>query len=292
MKIIYSILILISILPSHLYSISTKPFYDELLITKLDVSTQTDYDFVKQLDELVLIDHTVRKNETLQTIARKYGTDAATIRGINNLEITTLKPNQKILVINKKGYIHTIKKNETLNTISKKYKISAEIILVANDFEDEDEIEFETGRKLFIPGVKIQFAEFIWPVVNCRITSRFGLRRHPIFRDKRFHEGLDLARWYGAPVRAASNGKVIFAGREHGYGKMVIIRHKNGFSTRYGHLRSYFVKKGQFVKAEQTIGRIGSSGYSTGPHLHFEIRKYGRPMNPLKYLRNQFIRRK
>lgn len=280
-KILPAVILLSAAITFNLTAVLKKPSYDELLLTNLKPQPP-DYDFLKQLDEPVMLEHTVKKNEDIKSIAKKYRTDVSTIRGINNLESVILKPEQKVFVINKKGHIHTVKSGDTIETIAKKYKVSDETILLANGFDDFEEPEI--GDKIFIPGVKIQFADFLWPVLNCRITSRFGLRRHPIFRDRRFHEGLDLARWYGAPIRASSDGKVIFVGRQPGYGKTVTIIHKNGFSTKYGHLRTYFVKKGQYIKAGQFIGKMGSTGYSTGPHLHFEVRKHNRPMNPLKYL--------
>ncbi len=279
------VILLSAIITFNLTAYLTKPSYDELLIINLKPQS-SDYEYLSQLDEPVILNHTVKKNENIKSIAKKYGTDVSTIRGINNLESVILKPEQKIFVINKRGHIHTVKNGETIETIAKKYKIDDEIILLANGFEDFEEPA--AGDKIFIPGVKIHFADFLWPVVNFRITSRFGLRRHPIFRDKRFHEGLDLARWYGAPIRSSSDGKIIFVGRKPGYGKTITILHKNGFSTKYGHLRSYLVKKGQYVKAGQIIGSMGSTGYSTGPHLHFEVRKHNRPMNPLKYLGKYF----
>lgn len=280
-KILSLVILLSAVITLNLTAVLKKPSYDELLIINLKPQP-SDYEYLKLLDEPVILNHTVKKNEDIKSIAKKYGTDVSTIRGINHLESVILKPEQKIFVINKRGYIHTIKNGETNATIAKKYNITEETILLANGLEDFD--EHEIGDKIFIPGVKIHFADFIWPVVNCRITSRFGLRRHPIFRERRFHEGLDLARWYGTPIRASCDGKVIFAGRQAGYGKLIILKHKNGFLTRYGHLSSCLIKKGQFVKAGQVIGKMGSTGYSTGPHLHFEVRKYGRAVNPLKYL--------
>ncbi|MFA5779633.1 MAG: M23 family metallopeptidase [Elusimicrobiota bacterium] len=288
MKLLRKILLVVILLTAFTFNLTAilkKPSYDELLSINLKPQ-YSDYEYLKQLDEPVILNHTVKKNEDINTIAAKYGTDVSTIRGINNLEYVILKPEQKIFVINKRGHIHTVKTGETIETIAKKYKINDETILLANGFEDFEEPI--VGDKIFIPGIIIHFADFLWPVLNYRITSRFGLRRHPIFRDRRFHEGLDLARWYGAPIRASSDGKIIFAGRKAGYGKTITIIHKNGFSTKYGHLRSYLVKKGQFVKAGQIIGSMGSTGYSTGPHLHFEVRKYNRPVNPLKYLGKYF----
>ncbi|MDO8735261.1 MAG: M23 family metallopeptidase, partial [Elusimicrobiota bacterium] len=222
-KILPVVILLSAIITLNLTAVLEKPSYDELLIVNLKPQP-LDYEYLKQLDEPVMLDHTVKKNEDIKSIAKKYGTDVSTIRGINNLESVILKPEQKIFVINKKGYVHLVKKEETIETIANKYKVTAEIILLANGFEDFE--ESAVGDKIFIPGVKIHFADFLWPVLNYRITSRFGLRKHPIFRDRRFHEGLDFARWYGTPIRASSDGKIIFVGRQAGYGKTITIIHK------------------------------------------------------------------
>lgn len=280
-KILFTVLIIIIAAAINLAAVLKKPSYKNLLVTNISESI-SDYDFVKLLDEYVIVKHTVKKGEDISRIAEKYGTDASTIRGINNLKSVVLSPAQEILVINKKGHIHSVSRGDTVENISRKYGINAKTILIANDLEYETDILDE--KVLFIPGAKIHFADFLWPVKNYRIAGSFGLRKHPIFKKRIFHEGLDLAKQYGAAVSSASDGRVIFAGYKIGYGKVVIIYHKNGFSTLYGHLKSYCVKAGEYVKAEQSIGAIGSSGYSTGPHLHFEVRKYSRPVNPIKYL--------
>ena len=117
-----------------------------------------------------------------------------------------------------------------------------------------------------------------------RISSPFGWRTHPILRRRRFHSGLDFAASHGSPIRAADSGTVIFSGWYGGYGKTVIINHGKGISTLYGHSSNIYVKEGQSVQRGQAIAAIGSTGLSTGPHLHFEVRKNGTPVNPAKYL--------
>jgi murein DD-endopeptidase MepM/ murein hydrolase activator NlpD len=124
---------------------------------------------------------------------------------------------------------------------------------------------------------------FMWPVSG-RITSGFGYRRHPIFGTLKRHTGLDISRPSGTPIAAADGGKVVFSGWYGGYGKAVVIVHKNGLSTLYGHMSRINVGSGSFVNKGQTIGAVGSTGYSTGAHLHFEVRVNGRPVNPLGYL--------
>lgn len=115
-------------------------------------------------------------------------------------------------------------------------------------------------------------------------SSPFGWRIHPILGYRRFHAGLDFAASYGSKIRAADSGTVIFAGWYGGYGRAVIIDHGNGITTLYGHTSELYVSEGQTVERGQAIGAVGSTGFSTGPHLHFEVRRNGTPVNPIDYL--------
>jgi murein DD-endopeptidase MepM/ murein hydrolase activator NlpD len=127
---------------------------------------------------------------------------------------------------------------------------------------------------------------YIWPTVPAyRVTSGYGSRLHPILRKYRFHQGIDIGAPKGIPVVAADSGVVIWSGLKGGYGKTVMIDHGLGYSTVYGHTSVLLVKKGQQVTQGQRIALVGSTGLSTGPHLHFEIRKNGRTQNPMKYLK-------
>lgn len=118
------------------------------------------------------------------------------------------------------------------------------------------------------------------PVVG-RITSHFGLRRDPLGEGERQHKGIDIAAPAGTPVRAAAAGKVIFSGRAGGYGNVVAIDHGNGFTTRYAHNQTLLVSIGETVKVGQEIAQVGSTGRSTGPHLHFEVLREGQAVDPL-----------
>ncbi|MBL6722374.1 MAG: peptidoglycan DD-metalloendopeptidase family protein [Candidatus Margulisbacteria bacterium] len=121
------------------------------------------------------------------------------------------------------------------------------------------------------------------------ISSRFGLRRHPIFKRRRMHNGMDFAAPRGYRIKAADSGKVLFSGFKKGYGNVTIIDHgwkqNKKISSLYAHQWKILVRKGQMVDKGQLIGYVGSTGYSTGPHLHFEIRENGTPVNPSQYLR-------
>jgi murein DD-endopeptidase MepM/ murein hydrolase activator NlpD len=121
--------------------------------------------------------------------------------------------------------------------------------------------------------------------VRAAITSPFGYRMHPIFRVRSFHSGVDLGARHGTPIKASNGGLIIYAGWYSGYGKTVIVSHNNGKSTLYAHMDRLNVANGDKVCQGQVIGYVGSTGYSTGPHLHFEYRYNGQPQNPLAVLR-------
>lgn len=117
------------------------------------------------------------------------------------------------------------------------------------------------------------------------IVSPFGVRYHPIFHTYRMHTGVDIAASYGTPIHAGGRGQVVFTGWRGGYGKCVIIDHGRGIATLYAHMSSISAYVGETVQAGQVIGRVGATGYATGPHLHFEVRVNGEPVNPLGRLR-------
>jgi murein DD-endopeptidase MepM/ murein hydrolase activator NlpD len=125
----------------------------------------------------------------------------------------------------------------------------------------------------------------IWPVEGT-LESGFGGRRNPFGGSSyEFHSGQDIEAAWGAPVIAGANGTVTFSGWQNGYGQLVVIDHGGGLTTRYGHLSALAASVGQLVKRGELLGRVGSTGRSTGPHLHYEVRINDQPVNPLQYLR-------
>jgi murein DD-endopeptidase MepM/ murein hydrolase activator NlpD len=123
----------------------------------------------------------------------------------------------------------------------------------------------------------------IWPASG-PVTSGFGWRTHPIFGTRRFHAGIDIGAPMGAPVVAAATGRVVYAGTQSGYGRHVIVDHGGGIATLYAHLSSISAGQGAVVARGAPVGRVGCTGYCTGPHLHFEVRVNGDPVNPLGWL--------
>lgn len=123
----------------------------------------------------------------------------------------------------------------------------------------------------------------VWPVVG-EVTSGFGYRIHPIFNVRKMHTGIDIDADMGAPIKAAAAGTVVSAGWRGGYGKCIVMSHSGTLATLYGHASAILVSVGETVKQGEVIGKVGSTGYSTGPHLHFEVRVNGSPVDPLGYL--------
>jgi murein DD-endopeptidase MepM/ murein hydrolase activator NlpD len=124
-----------------------------------------------------------------------------------------------------------------------------------------------------------------WPLLSGGVvTSSFGYRRHPVTGRRSMHMGIDIAGKHGSDIVAMADGLVIFSGRKSGYGNIVEVRHANGLETRYAHNHRNLVKEGDLVRKGQVIAKLGSTGRSTGPHVHFEVRRNGEAVNPMKYL--------
>jgi murein DD-endopeptidase MepM/ murein hydrolase activator NlpD len=141
-----------------------------------------------------------------------------------------------------------------------------------------DLTEAEDKLKKYIDSVPT-----VWPV-NGRLCDKYGYRIHPIYKRRIFHEGVDISAPYGTSIKATASGTVKLAGSYGGYGNAIIIDHGYGISTLYGHASKLLVKKGQKVNKGDIIARVGSTGISTGPHLHYEIHLYGNHIDPLIYL--------
>lgn len=132
------------------------------------------------------------------------------------------------------------------------------------------------GRRM----AKMQFKGGFMRPVSGRVSSSFGMRKHPILGRVKLHTGVDLASGYGTPIHAAASGVVVYASYMRAYGNTVMINHGGGVTTLYGHCSSLNVRTGQDVKQGQVIARVGATGYATGPHLHFEVRRHGSPVCP------------
>jgi len=159
--------------------------------------------------------------------------------------------------------------------------------------EREVSLEKESFHSLLLTFEKkqdsIAYLPSIRPVLRGTISSVFGMRLHPMYHIMRYHEGLDISAPTGTPIYATANGVVSYAGRMSGYGNMVKLDHKYGYSTRYGHMSKILVRKGQTIKKGEKIGEVGNTGVSTAPHVHYEVRYHGQPQNPINYYFDDII---
>jgi murein DD-endopeptidase MepM/ murein hydrolase activator NlpD len=234
-------------------------------------------------------DYRVRKGDSVSKIAATHSLSMdAIIAGNGITNARRLREGETIRIPNMDGIPYTVKKGDSLEKISRSMGVPLEAILDANDLQSDT---IGAGTVLFIPGARMRAEDlklalgelFIYPVRG-RITSGFGWRNDPISGVRRFHAALDLAAPTGTVVKAAMDGRVSAIGVNSTYGNFIILNHGNGYQTLYAHLNTVLVRKGDAVGQGSRIGEVGSTGYSTGPHLHFAVYKNGRAVNPLEYL--------
>ena len=250
-------------------------------------------------DRTTDIEYEVKKGDTLSELALKYDTTTSDIKENNNLNSHLIRPGD-IIYIPKTGkgggkddrlannIIHEVEAGDALSLIAKRYGTDVETIKLANNLKSN---RIRIGENLVIPymenmsGGSFRLAKgaFIWPVMG-RISSYFGWRIHPIRNVRAFHSGLDIAIPLGKEIRAAASGKVVQSGWINGFGKTVTIEHGNDVQTLYAHNSRLLVRKGSYVKVGDIIALAGSTGLSTGSHLHFGILVDDEAINPIKYL--------
>ncbi len=246
------------------------------------------------------IEYIVQSGDVLGHIAEKFNVTVNTILWENDLNWnSTIRPGQKLTILPNSGVNHEIKSGDTVLAIAKKYQTDAEEIVAANKLADSGDIQI--GDLLFIPGgvrptkvvssyrppapvysnEKYEDApidtgsKLLWPSNSHTITQYYHWRHH----------GVDIADNTGTPIYAAEAGKIERSGWSSGYGYNVVINHGNGIKTLYGHASKLLVSKGDSVSRGQTIALVGSTGWSTGPHIHFEVRVNESRKNPLNYIK-------
>ena len=248
-----------------------------------------------------VVEYTVQDGDTLSSIADKFGVSLETVLWGNNLtDKSKIKAGQVVKVPPVTGVVHAVKRGETIQSISKKYDVDAQAIVnwPFNEYANDETFALAVGQMLVVPegvmpetpvlpsqprgpritpnaGSVAGTGQFAWPTQGS-ITTR------PVW----YHMALDIANRAAPDVLAADSGTVIVAGFPDrvGYGNRVIIDHGNGYQTLYAHMAQVYVSAGQGVTRGAAIGKMGSTGRSTGIHLHFEIREGGVLKNPLNFL--------
>lgn len=258
---------------------------DEIEKNKILQSASTDYSGPEDRDGFRIMEHIVKPNENLTAIAREYGVSIDTICGSNGLtSYDFIRSGRRLRIPTKDGILYRIKRGNNITSLARKYRVSLENIISENELRNSDFIAVDT--EIFIPDAKPLniIRGFMWPVLGKFITCGYGWRSDPFQKNNReFHQGIDIRSRYEW-IRASKYGKVTYTGWLGGYGSTIVVAHPGGWKTLYGHLSRIIVKRGQYVKQGQPIGKSGNTGRSTGPHLHFEILKNGLHKNPYTYL--------
>ena len=255
---------------------------------------------VSQNIKYAITDYQVQTGDTVASVAQKFGISADTVRWQNNLTGDKIKVGENLQILAVTGVAHKVQKGDTVYSIAKKYDAEAQAIVdfPFNTFSNDETFELAIGQVVIVPegvmpagnigeaaprprqitpdaGTVVASGQFVWPTQGV-ITQKFYW----------YHPGIDIANNAEPLDVAADSGRVVYAGWDTtGYGNMILIDHGNGFKTRYAHLSQFMVISGQTVARGQVIGRMGSTGHSTGPHTHFEIILNGVHVNPLNYLK-------
>jgi len=227
--------------------------------------------------------YTVKPGDTLWSISRVFGVSLSELKRLNGIHDGDLIRVGQVLLL-PEVKTHRVSRGETLWSLSQRYGTSVGQLMDVNQITDPTSLK--AGQELIIAGNskgalpvtgQVQKMIFAWPLKG-RITSQFGPRNGGV------HHGLDIAGEMGELIRAGESGVVTTVGYLPFYGNTVIIDHGGGYKTLYGHASEYLVKKGDIVEKGQPIARVGSTGRSTGPHLHFEVRINNKAVNPVHYL--------
>ncbi|HZK19719.1 MAG TPA: M23 family metallopeptidase [Treponemataceae bacterium] len=236
--------------------------------------------------------YTVKSGDTISSVSKRFGlTNISTLISANAIEnVRRLYVGDTLRIPSIDGVVHTVQQGDSLSFLSKKYAVTLEELLDVNNLKST---QIAIGDSLFIPGVALDSNSlkkalgelFSLPVkANYRITSPYGYRADPFTGVRSFHTGIDMAAPTGTAIRAAMSGTVVASSYSSLYGNYVILRHLNGYQTLYAHLSSNNVRVGQSIQQGQRLGGLGSTGYSTGPHLHFSVYKNGKLVNPTTVL--------
>ncbi|MGL5123502.1 MAG: peptidoglycan DD-metalloendopeptidase family protein [Fusobacteriaceae bacterium] len=250
--------------------------------------------------EVKIINYTIEKGDNLYDISKKYNVTEEILKANNPKLGKIIKIGDIIKIPSENGVFYKVKKGDSLFKIAQIYKVKSDSFkkynkLVGNRLDIGQEIFIKDPNLKFITlkgrevvskqgsNTSTQLAKaenFMLPIKFTGITSPYGNRFHPVLKRYIGHAGVDLRARY-ITAYASKEGKVKFAGTMNGYGKIIILSHANGYETRYAHLNKIYVSVGAKVNQGDKIAQTGNTGRSTGPHLHFEIRKNGKPINPM-----------
>jgi LysM repeat protein len=241
------------------------------------------------LKKLAVSTYKVKAGDSLPSIAKKTKVDVDTLISFNAItDAREVTRGRTLSIPNHPGLRYRVRPGDSLSTIGRRFNVGLDDLL---DWNNLPRSVIQAGQTLFIPNGRLGAAAvnrvlgtlFVWPTKGS-ISSPFGMRISPITGTPLFHNGVDIANNLMTPIVAAAPGRVAAVDYNPTYGNYIILVHDNGYQTLYGHTKEIYVKKGMTVAQGQKMAAMGSTGASTGSHLHFSIFKNGRPVDPLKYL--------
>jgi len=240
---------------------------------------------------LTFSSYSLVSGDIIGNIAMRTGLNEDTLISVNDVKnARLLQIGQVIKIPNQDGVYYNVKNGDTLTGIAEKYNTAVSAISTANELFSDT---LAVNASLFIPGARLDWVNrqeingdlFIWPCSG-HISSSYGYRIAPFGGTRQFHSGIDISSAMGSPVRAAMAGRVIQVGlNDYSWGNYVIINHHSGYRTFYAHMSQVRTREGAYVETGERIGDIGSTGLSTGPHLHFTVYKNGVTVNPRTLMR-------
>jgi murein DD-endopeptidase MepM/ murein hydrolase activator NlpD len=234
--------------------------------------------------------YVVRPGDALSSIAARHGVSLDALISMNGIsDARRIQAGTRLRIPNISGIVHVVARGESVGSVAARYGVGATAVLDANDLGSS---VIRPGQSLFIPGARMSATELkkalgelvAWPVRGA-LSSLFGYRPNPFTGIRQFHNAIDIVAPEGTPVKAAMDGRVADTGYNAIYGNYVILTHPEGYQTLYAHLSKVSVKRGTAVRQGVALGAVGTTGYSTGPHLHFSVFKRGSAVDPLKLLK-------
>lgn len=252
--------------------------YLQVLLAATDIN-----DFLTRFDMLnLIVEQDLELIESINEQRKALDEKKATLEA-GRKELLAAQQNQK----DKKDILggEQDQKSVVLNSVQKEKKAYEQALKELEQASREIEAMIKKLQSSG-SGAQLGTGTYTWPAPSCKIiTSPYGMRYHPILKVRKLHTGMDIGASQGSAIVAADSGEVIYAGWMSGYGQVTIIDHGKGMSTLYAHQSAFLANVGAQVEKGQTIGKVGSTGWSTGPHLHFEVRVNGSPVDPTAYVR-------
>ena len=261
-------------------------------------STITPVTIISEKPRDKIVDYEVKEGDTISSIAQEFGVSEETILWENSLsKNSTLKAGKNLKILPVSGIAHTVVSGDTIYSVAKKYQANAQGILNFPFNDVGEDFQLASGAVLIVPEgappavpkpvptqylarenipVEADFGsgQFMWPASG-DLAQYFSW----------YHPALDVSNLGGGPIRVSDSGTVVVSGWESsGYGNTIVVNHGNGYTTRYAHMSGLYVSSGQKVSKGDVIGAMGSTGRSSGVHLHFEVRRDGTALNPLSIL--------